>query len=281
MKIILRKNDSATSLLLFIYNNYYAKTSKDSIKLSSLLNILKVFNKNETATRMSLSRAVKSGILINSKEEGETLYTLSDLGKQSIELWNEGIINFWKRYELRHQLWNGKWYLINIEFSSNKTQKAETIDQLEQLGFVLINTNTWICPYYQKNEVDEILEKCGIKTGVIEIFGEMNIRNEFNCFLNETYHLDALTAKYKDFISIYETKLIQVKELYKDDQFIKSGEALTLLHEMGWHFFSIACDDAVLPEQIFPHWEGDAATNIMKDLRKLLIDASWKFLDNY
>ena len=281
MRLILRKNDSATSLLLFIYNNYYSKTSKYSLKLSSLLNILKAFDKNETAIRMSLSRAVKSGFLVNSKEGSEVVYTLSDMGKQSIELWNEGVINLWKRYKLRQQPWDGKWYFVNIEFSDDKKQKAEVIDKLQQLGFALINTNTWLCPYYQKDEINEAIDKFKLKTGVVEIYGEMNIRKDVDEFLEEVYQLDALKERYKEFISTYETKVIQIKELCKEEQFVSSGQALPLLHELGWQFFSVALDDAVLPKQLFPYWEGDVAASVMKEYRELLLDASWKFLDKF
>ncbi|HYE11294.1 MAG TPA: hypothetical protein VEF53_14050, partial [Patescibacteria group bacterium] len=113
MKLILRKNDSATSLLLFIYNNYFSKSQKDSLKLSSLLEIIKVFDKNETAIRMSLSRAVKAGILSKSRQGNEVIYSLTDVGRQSIDLWNEGVESFWKRFRLRNSSWDGKWYIVN------------------------------------------------------------------------------------------------------------------------------------------------------------------------
>jgi phenylacetic acid degradation operon negative regulatory protein len=62
MKLILRKKDSSTSILLFIFNNYMAQTTKNYMSLSSLLEIMQVFGKNETTTRMSLSRAAKKGL---------------------------------------------------------------------------------------------------------------------------------------------------------------------------------------------------------------------------
>ncbi len=281
MKLILRKNDSATSLLLFIYNNYFLKTSKDSLKLSSLLNILKVFDKSETAIRMSLSRAVKLGFLENSKHKNEVVYTLSDQGKQSVELWNEGVTSFWKRYKRRNLHWDRKWYLINIEFSDDKKQRIEIIDKLQQLGFALINTNTWICPFYQNAELNEVVERYNLKTGLVEIFGEMNIRKDTNDFLDEVYNLVVLKDRYRDFISTYETKLLKTKEISKEEEFINSGQALPLLHELGWQFFSIASEDLVLPKQLLPHWEGDEAAIIMKEYRELLIEASWKFLDRF
>ncbi|HOM43465.1 MAG TPA: PaaX family transcriptional regulator C-terminal domain-containing protein [Bacillota bacterium] len=279
MKLILRKNDSATSLLLFIYNNYYSKTSKDDLKLSSLLAILKAFDKNETAIRMSLSRAVKSGFLINSKVAGEVVYTLSPMGKQAIKLWNQGVISYWKRYRLRRQPWDGKWHIINIEFSDDKKQRQEIIDKLEQYGFVLINANTWISPYYQKDEVDELIKEYNLEKRIVEIHGEIKLRREIDGFIESIYCLDGLGKKYGEFVSTYAEKLQQIKEVYKDSRFIDSGKALPLLHELGWHFFNIASDDAVLPMQLRSHWEGDEAADLMSELREMLMEASMKFFE--
>ncbi|HAN20521.1 MAG: hypothetical protein A2Y15_04200 [Clostridiales bacterium GWF2_36_10] len=280
MKLILRKNDSATSLLLFIFNNYYTKNLKDSLKLSSLLSILKIFDKNETAIRMSLSRAVKSGFLLNCKKDNEVIYKLTIQGNQAIQAWNEGVQSYWKRYIKRYQPWDGKWYYIYIEFSSDKKQKIEIIDKLQLLGFSLINTNNWICPYYLKNEINETIGKYNLKC-IIEILGEMNIRKDMTEFLDEVYKFDILRKKYKDFINIYEPKLLQTKEIYKLDKFVDSGQALPLLHELGWEFFTIASDDPVLPNQLFPVWEADKASSIMKEFRNLLLEASLKYLNKF
>jgi len=148
MKVILRKNDSATSLLLFIYNNYWVHFNKDTIKLSSLLQLMMAFGKSETATRMALSRTVKAGILINKNDGSDVNYTLDTSGKEAINTWNEEMQQFWKRYTLRNKPWNKKWYFINLEFGEEDKENRSTIlEKLRQNGFGILGTNTWISPY--------------------------------------------------------------------------------------------------------------------------------------
>jgi phenylacetic acid degradation operon negative regulatory protein len=281
MKLILRKNDSATSLLLFIYNHYFSKSQKDSLRLSSLLEIIKVFDKSESAIRMSLSRAVKAGILSNAKQGNEVIYSLTDLGRESILLWNEGVQSFWKRFNLRNLPWNGKWYILNIKFQEDKKLRTEISDNLQQLGFTILNTNTWICPYNQSKEIRGLAAKFGLETAIVEFFGEMTVGKDMQQFLNETYELDILKSKYKAFINVYSEKLKQTMEICKEHQFIDRGQGLPLLHELGWNFFNIASEDAVLPKQLYPLWEGDEAAALMKELREVLLEASWKYLEKF
>lgn len=282
MKLILRKNDSATSLLLFIYNNYMAKTGKDYLRLSSLLEMLGVFGKSETAIRMSLSRAVKSGLLINSKIESEVVYSLTSQGKNAINLWNEGVIYFWKRYRLRHSDWNNMWYFINIEFTDdNKQRKVEFFDKLQQQGFAQINTSTWVTPYHQSDDLWSLIEKYHLGNCVTEIYGEMTIHKDMDKFLDDTFGVKKLRVSYKKFIADFSKRLVEVKLQSSAADFVEKGLALPVLHELGWNFFAISSDDAVLPKQILPDWEGDTAALIMKEMREILSDASYKYLEKF
>ena len=282
MKLILRKNDSATSLLLFIYNNYMAKTAKDSIKLSSLLEILQVFGKSETAIRMSLSRAVKGGLLSNNKDANEVSYALTPEGKKAILHWNEGVMHFFKRYVLRNSPWDNKWYFINAEITAaTKDNKAEFLDKLQQLGFAQVNTYTWVTPYYQYEEVWDLIRKYHFTDAIVEIHGEMKIHKDMNKFLNDIYHIEKLKTAYRSFIDTYSGKLQEIRQLYKEPSFVENGLALPILNELGWSFFSIASDDAALPRQILPEWEGDQAALLMRELRGLLLEATYVYFEKF
>lgn len=282
MKLILRKNDSATSLLLFIYNNYIAKNNNDSIKLTALLEILKVFGKNETAIRMSLSRAVKAGLLINTRLENEVVYTLTTEGKKTILYWNEGVMQFFKRFQLRNQEWDNMWYFVNIDFTGeSKEIKTEYLDKLQQMGFAQMNANTWISPFHQSKGVWELSEKYGLEDSIVEIHGEMKIHKDMDKFLDSIYGIERLRNAYMDFVNNYSSKLEEIRQLYKEDSFIENGLAFPILHELGFSFFRIAADDAVVPRQILPEWEGDKAALIMKELRELLLGATYQYLEKF
>jgi DNA-binding transcriptional regulator PaaX len=247
-----------------------------------VLEMVKVFGKNETAIRMSLSRAVKAGVLINSKQDNEVYYTLTYQGKKAISLWNEGAINFWKRYRLRNSGWDNKWHFINVDFLEGKKDvKAEFLDKLGQYGYAQINTNTWITPFLQDKEVLGLIKEYGMGDAVVEIHGEMKIHKDMSRFLDEIFGIGKLKIKYRGFTGAYEGKLAKISKVYKDKDFIDNGLALPFLQELGWSFFNIASEDSVLPKEVLPVWEGDKAAYIMKESRKMLVEAANKYFERY
>jgi phenylacetic acid degradation operon negative regulatory protein len=282
MKLILKKNDSATSLLLFIFNNYMAKTSKDNIKLSVLLEIMQIFGKNESAVRMSLSRAVKAGLLTNSKIDNEIYYSLTPDGKKSIIYWNEGVTHFFGRYQFRNSPWDGKWDIFNIEFTEDvKDNKTVFIDKLLQLGFAQINTNTWITPYHQNEDIRKLINEYHLEDKIIEIHGEMKIHRDQEKFLDDIYGIERLRSGYCSFINTYSEKLPEIKQQLLAPDFVNNGLALPLLHSIGFSFFDTASEDPALPRQLLPEWEGDKAVEIMKELRDLLLQATYSYLEKF
>ena len=282
VKVILRKNDSATSLLLFIYNTYLSHKNKDTIKLSSLLKLMKAFGKSETATRMSLSRTVKAGILINRNDGCEVYYTLDTSGKEAINTWNEEMQQFWKRYTLRNKLWNKKWYLVNLEFGEeHKVNRTAILEKLRQNGFGNISTNTWICPYYRNNEIQTLLTEFNMNTRVVEMYGDMTIYEDIVSFVDKIFHLKELEKSYENFIQDFSEKLEETKKLYREEWFVEGGHSLPLLHSLGWEFLSIATVDATLPKTVYPAWAGDTAAQLMIEFRGILLESTIKYLGKF
>lgn len=282
MKVILRKNDSATSLLLFIYNNYFTHYKKDTLKLSSLLEIMKVFGKSETATRMSLSRAVKTGILDSNNDGSKINYCLTSSGKEAINAWNEGMNRFWKYYALRNKPWDNKWHLINLEFGEKyKEHRTVIAERLQQIGFRVLSTNTWITPYSQSNEMQKLLTEFSMKTALVEMHGEITIHQDVHSFVENVFHLKELEQPYKKFIEKFGEKFEETKQIYLENWFIMGGQSLPLLHALGWEFFSIASEDVVLPKVLYPEWAGVEATQLMSEFRSILLDTTIKYLGKY
>ncbi|KUO51116.1 MAG: hypothetical protein APF76_16615 [Desulfitibacter sp. BRH_c19] len=282
MKVILRKSDSATSLLLFIYNNCITQYNKDTLKLSSLLEIMKAFGKSETATRMSLSRTVKAGILINKTDGREVHYSLAPSGREAINIWNEGIHQFWKRYTLRNKTWDKKWHLLNLNFGEeNKENRPVVLERLQQIGFGVLGTNTWITPYCQTNDIQNILTEFNMNTGVVEMYGELTIYQDMYSFVESVFHLKELEKLYKNFINTFSEKFEEIKKIYQEEWFIGGGKALPLLHSLGWEFFNIASEDVMLPKALYPEWEGDEAAQLMLEFRSILLESTIKYLKKY
>jgi len=278
--VVLRRNDSATSLLLFLYNNYLSEFNKDTLKLSSLLDIMRVFGKSESATRMSLSRTVKAGILINQTIGNEVNYSLSPDGKNAIKVFNEEIIAFWKRYTLRNKPWDNKWHLLNLEFTEeNKEAKDPVQEKLRQLSFGTLAANTWISPHYQPEEIQQVLNEFSLGKYSLQMHGEITDQREY--LIEKVFQLNKLVKPYQDFLTMFRAKFEETKEVAKRDSFAPEGQALPLMRELGWEFFFIAAEDPALPKTLQPFWVGDEAAQLMMEYRGMLLDATKKYLGKF
>lgn len=257
MKIILRKRDSVVSIVLYIFNIYSEYTGTYCIKLDHLIKCMSFFDKNETASRMGLSRMVKAGIVVNKRNDNEVYYELTRFGKENIELWNLGVSRFFKRYSMRHSQWDNKWYmLVLLDFIRSEGQSI--LDELAELGFRELNKDLFISPYPMHQEVNGLLSN---EYEFLEVSGETVLKPEQ---LQKIFGLGILKEEYNKFLVISD----QVKHkmtLEKD-----MGRQLPLLFELGWNFYDIAINDPNLPKALLNNWIGDKAVTEMRYLRNLL-----------
>lgn len=280
--VVLRKGDSATSFLLFVYNNYLTEYKKDTLKLSSLLEIMRAFGKSESATRMSLSRTVKAGILVNQNIDNEVYYSLASGGKKAIDIFNDEIKHFWKRYARRNSPWDSKWHLVNLELGeAQKDARNEVSERLKALGFGLLAANTWISPYYQYEGISEIISEFDLSKNMLELVGEMKVHQDRASFVESIFHIRKLEDPYIKFIKTFETQYEEIKKVYREEAFINEGKALPLMHALGWEFFFIAAEDAALPKALWPNWAGDEAVRLMAEFRKILLEAASGYLAKF
>lgn len=277
MKIVLRKEDSSTSNLLFIYNIVYSKTKKDRLNLSSLIEIMKCFNTSESATRMALSRACKSGILSTSKLGKEVVYTLTPLAIYHIQNWNIEAQSCWNRLNLRNSSWDGKWNFIHINLK-DQTFKDVLHERLQRLGYFQINVQTWLSPYNQINELNDFVIELNTNIELASINGDFNASKGIKEFIELKVNLTNLNEQYITFLNQYEPLLTQLKDTSTS---LMNGGSLPILHKLGYSYFAIALKDPMLPRLLLPIWKGDTAAILMKDLRQILVNATWEYLKNY
>lgn len=277
MKIVLRKEDSSTSSLLFVYNTVYLRAQKESFHLSSLLEIMGRFNKAETATRMALSRACKTGILETSKSGKEVVYSLTPSALQFIQSWNADAQSCWKRFALRNMPWEGKWHFIHIALNDPE-KKDDLSEKLQQTGYIQINVQTWLSPYYQPEAVNSILNEIEVEAYTISVYGEFEASIAMDSFMEKTFGLSRLREQYADFINTYQPLLAR---LIEDPSATTEGKALPILHKLGFAYFAIATGDPMLPRMLLPEWPGDQAAALMRDLRKVLENAAWEYLRDF
>ena len=260
LKIILRKRDSVVSIVLFIFNVYSEFTGHHSIKLDHLIKCMSFFDKNETASRMGLSRMVKSEIVINKKIKNEVYYELTQFGKENLELWNLGVSRFFTRYSLRHQQWNNKWFMLAL-LNFSRSENQSIMDELTELGFRELTKDLLVSQYPLYEEVYDLL---GSEHEFLEISGEMVSDSENHKRLEDIFGLEMLEAQYDKFLDL--SNQVRNKMALEND----IGRQLPLLFELGWNFYDIAINDPALPKAFLNDWVGDQAVAQMRDLRNSL-----------
>lgn len=273
MKIVLRKKNSVTSIVLFIFNMYGEFMKKHCIKLGDLIEMMLNFGKSETAIRMGLSRLVKAGILINRTIENEVYYELTVEGIENIDAWNLGIAGFFERYKKRQELWDEKWYLLNIfNFNKSDIDNQHIVEELKELGMGEVNSGLWISPYDISEKIDQLFKNSGYH--YMEVIGD--VRSNINIVkqINEIYDLNNIRKKYEEFIK-YAAEIQKAFDKSKSNK----GKYLEILFELGWKFYEAATLDPALPKSIIKDWEGDEAVRIMNTMRSSIVDEIKHYLN--
>lgn len=241
------------------------------IELSNLLDYIKKFGKSDSSARVSLSRMVKSNILANKNIDNKVFYKLTDEGLYNIQLWNQGIERFFKRYQLRHEKWDNKWTTFTlINFKKSKEENQFILENLRELGYREIDNNVWFSPYFFKDEIKPLVEKKVINYLISR--GEIETNIEIDQFLNKIYQINDLKREYKQFVK----DIKNMKQKIKENK-LHNGDLLPYLFELGWNFYDILTNDPALPCDILNNWVGDKAVMEMKDFRGYLVEEVSKY----
>ena len=273
MQIILRRKDSVTSAVLFIYNIFREHTGKCSIPLDKLLVFMHQFDKSETATRMGLSRMVKAGILENQRINEEVYYQLTDFGLENINLWNTGISRFFERYKKRQQEWEGKWYAVTfLNLSRSDKEHQPLIDGLIEMGLREINRNIWVSPYRLSTEVRELAVQYKIR--YVELYGGAEYNFSSAELLNDVFEIGMVRKRYSEFSCLMQ-RIIRELEGRNGDR----ERCLPMLFQLGWNFYDAAVSDPALPKGLLQDWEGDRVVGAFTEMRKTLYTEVVRYVD--
>ena len=271
MKITLRKRDSVTSAVLFIFNILGEYKSGYSIKLSNLMELLQYFDKSEASIRTGLSRMVSANILVNKRENNETIYKLSEIGLENIRLWNKGLGRFFKRYELRSKEWNQQWcFFTLLDFNKSEYENQFILEELKECGLREVNNNIWITPYNIDNDLIILLEQQ--KFNYLKFSGAFESNINMNILLRDTFQLNKTREKYIEFND-------KVRKSSEKMKVADQGKLLPILFELGWDFHDIVTSDPALPKRLLKDWEGDKAVDEMNVVRSELYKKITGFLE--
>lgn len=277
MQIIIKRKDSVTSILLFLFNVFLVDRGITSLPLKKIFQLLEPFQKNETAIRMGLSRELQNGVLINRREAGEVVYGLTEIALAGFKYWMKTMGLNQQKTQLQYQKWDGWWRLLFISKEAEiKSDNDNFYDLLKQFGFGSLNRNVWLSPYNYREEIIRLAPESN--GGPKLYFFESRFADEKSGkdLASEVWPIVKLNESYRQFLA-----LIQEQAKTSDYNAHRGEGGLPLLHRIGLEFFEIVREDPHLPKELLPEdWLGFKAALVFKNLREEILPLANQFISH-
>lgn len=264
-KVIIRKTDATASIVLFIFDSFLLPKGISRISLRKLFDLLKPFEKSETSIRMGLSRAVKSGMLKNIKENEQVYYEIREAGLKTLEEWKEEKINYWRRISLKKNGWNNYWCMVSVTAPKETEGKDKLISYLKKSGFGKLNSDTYIHPLDMTKDIEAKIENQKLNDNVKVFLTKLTSSQNPAKLAFTTWDVDGLRRKYTEFSVKYPPTLGPWNT--GDNE-----KLIPFCHSFINDFTEIMKDDPVLPNEFLGlNWEGDNALRLLDHFNKIIV----------
>lgn len=265
----IKKDDSVTSILLFIFNVFLTEQGIREIPLKTILKVLEPFQKSETALRMGLSRGMQNGLLSNFKKGNEVYYGLTDHAVETFKDWWSTIRKFNENISRQRADWDGTW---NMLFIKNKFPD-ELMQSIKQLGFGSLSRELWVSPYDHSGSIVELSKKNKLR---FYLFQSKLIENSRpDNLVNDIWPITELAKEYNQYLEDLGKTTGHLNQ-----KSFKNGKGLPILHLFGIRLLWIIKQDPQLPLQLLPeNWMGVRAVEKFFRIRELILPGSKDFID--
>ncbi len=271
-KIIIRKSDAISSVVFFLFSSFLLPRNITRISLKKLLYLMKSFDKNETAIRMGLSRAVKAGILKNIREGDRVFYEIQENGQKNIEEWKELKQSFWKKISLRKNGWNGYWCIVIEDIPGNMEERIRFVEYIKKLGFGRLGRGCYIHPYDLSKDVESAAEELNLTKYTKVFISRLASFYNIHDLVREIWDIEDVKRKYMEFTVQYPLALSPWNSM--------EDKLVAFCHNFIHEFTEIMKADPVLPtEMLGPNWEGDNALRLLDQFNKTIVPKTKDYVE--
>ncbi len=273
MYLSIKKKDSVTSILLFIFNVFLVERGITAIPLKKIFRILEPFQKNETAIRMGLSRGVQNGLLVSEKQRNEVYYLITEEAIKGVKYWQETLADFKSRVALQLSDWDEEWSIFFLDSMGDKKSLGDFVDSLRLFGYGGLGSNLWVSPYHLSDKTEELARKHRVQK-YYQFRGKLEDNTKMEDIANKVWPIRDLSEKYSVFIKTMNEAFGTL-----DINSYNGGGGLPFLHIHGLDFFEIIQDDPQLPLKLLPQdWPGLRAAKSFLDIRESILPKAANYI---
>lgn len=270
MFLSIKKKDSVTSILLFIFNVFLVERGITAVPLKKIFKILEPFQKSETSIRMGLSRGVQNGLLLSEKRGNEVYYLVTNEAARGVDYWRKTLTEFRAKIPLQLSQWDEEWSMLHID---SRSSLGDFFQSVKQLGFGSLSNNLWISPYDLIGKTEELAQSQKVEKYFL-FRGKLAGKTLPEDVINNVWPIKGLAEKYFEFMKMLNDSIEKL-----DMDSFNGGGGLPFLHIHGLEFFEIIQEDPQLPLKLLPSdWPGLKAARAFLDIREQILPKANNFM---
>lgn len=252
----------ANSLIITVYGDFIAPHG-GTVWLGSFIRLVQPLGLNERMVRTSVYRLSQEKWLVSEQLGRKSYYSLTTSGRRRFE-------HAYRRiYFAPQDTWSGEWQLVIIPTSLAGPQRDTLRKELAWAGYGALASGILAHPSADTDALLDILQETGAHDKVVAMKA-VNISaltsKPLQELVHECWNLQALAAKYLDFIELFRPVLRAMRAASSLDP-----EQCFLVQTLLMHDFRRALlHDPQLPAQLLPaNWSGGVARQLCRDLYRI------------
>jgi len=249
----------ANSLIITVYGDFIAAHG-GTVWLGSFIRLVEPLGLNERMVRTSVYRLSREKWLVSEQLGRRSHYSLTTSGKRRFE-------HAYRRiYFAPQDTWAGEWQLVLIPSSLSGAQRDALRKELAWAGYGALASGILAHPSADADALLDILQEAGAHDKVVAMkaanISALTSKPMLE-LVHECWNLDALAARYHDFIELFRPLLRTMRSVNKLDP-----EQCFLVQTLLMHDFRrTLLHDPQLPSQLLPaNWSGGIARELCRDL---------------
>ncbi len=249
----------ANSLIITVYGDFIAAHG-GTVWLGSFIRLVEPLGLNERMVRTSVYRLSREKWLVSEQLGRRSHYSLTTSGKRRFE-------HAYRRiYFAPQDTWTGEWQMVLIPPSLGGAQRDALRKELAWAGYGALASGILAHPSADADALLDILQEAGAHDKVVAMkaanISALTSKPMLE-LVHECWNLDALAARYHDFIELFRPLLRTMRSVNKLDP-----EQCFLVQTLLMHDFRrTLLHDPQLPSQLLPaNWSGGIARDLCRDL---------------
>ena len=266
----------ARAFLHDLYGDFAVEDGRaGAVKLGAVVQLAALLDVSEMAVRSAAARMVQDGWFSAERHKRESVYTLTERGRQSLEERRE------RTFRPPDAWWNGRWCVVALSVPESSRELRDRMRKtLAWLGFGSPSSALYVSARDSRDAVLRSAEELGA-TGYLQVYAAEEVwpLEPRDLVARAWLNLDEGNHRYAEFLAQFRPQLARTRARM-DAKALSDRAAFKLRIDLTAAFRRCLFDDPNLPLDLLPaKWNGLAARLLFRELYALVSPAALRYFD--